>query len=112
MATTFADRLQEGIGVAEKLAGNVIEALPPDAADRIEARVTQIVRGARRRWERASDVRDEARIAIKRHPFAATALAFGLGALLGAAAGRLAGACARDAASRRATPRDDGDIEC
>ena len=27
MATTFADRLQEGIGVAEKLAGNAIEAL-------------------------------------------------------------------------------------
>jgi predicted sugar kinase len=113
MATTFAERLQQGVGLAEKLADSAVEALPPDGAERIEARMHDIARRARRGIERASDARDEARITIKRYPFAATGFAFGVGALLGVAAACLAGACARSAVSSVARSSDeDRDVEC
>lgn len=111
MTTTVAERLRQGAGYIDRVVSNVREPLSECAAD-VDAGLARAVRQARRGMERASDVRDEARIAIKRHPFAATALAFGIGALIGVVAGRLAATCTRDAAAmRNAAQRNEPDFE-
>ena len=111
MATTVAERLQQGAGYVEKLADNARGVLPEDVAEQIGTRMAQIGRRARHGLETASDVRDGVRIAIERHPFAAIALACGVGALFGVVVGRLAAGCDRDGAPT-APQTDDADVEC
>jgi hypothetical protein len=112
MATRFAEQLHQGMGIAETLVEAAREALPPDAATRIDESIGRAVRRARRGVERATDVRDEARMVIKRHPFGVTALALGVGTVLGVAVGRLAGRCAARAEPPSTGTAVEDDIEC
>ena len=109
MSTTFAERWQQGVEFAEKLVEDAREVLPEGTAGDVEKRVAGVVRRARSGLERASDARDAARIAVRRHPFAATAAAFGIGAMVGVAVGRLAEACA--ARTRSTTPAAPVDVD-
>jgi ElaB/YqjD/DUF883 family membrane-anchored ribosome-binding protein len=106
MATGFTQQSQHGIGVAEKVAEAVREGLESNEGC-IEESVSRAARHARHGVQRASDVRDEASLVIRRQPFKAMALAFGVGAILGVACGRIS------RARVRTTPRtEDVDIEC
>jgi ElaB/YqjD/DUF883 family membrane-anchored ribosome-binding protein len=112
MTTTVAGRLQQGAGCVAELANDAYEVLSDGMAGQIGTRMSEIGRRARRGLETASDARDEARMAIKRHPFVAIAIACGVGALVGVAVGRLASANGRDGAPAAAPQSDDVDIEC
>ena len=110
MTTTVAERLRQGAGYVDRLVNDARQALPGEAAAQIDASVHRVTRRVRRGLETASDVRDEARIAIKRHPFAVTALAFAVGTLIGVALGRVASTCARREV--HGATAGDVDIEC
>jgi hypothetical protein len=111
MTTTFAERVQQGVGFAEKLVGEARQVLPQERADQLDASVARAVRRAQRTLERASDTRDGVRMAIKRRPFAATAFAFGMGAMFGVVAAQLANSCRRETASGEPA-HDEIDVEC
>jgi hypothetical protein len=110
MTTTVAERLRQGAGFVDRLVSEARQALPDDTAAQIEAGLNRATRQARRGLESASDVRDEARLAIKRHPFAVTALAFAVGTVIGVTLGRVASTCARKEPA--GSTASDIDAEC
>jgi ElaB/YqjD/DUF883 family membrane-anchored ribosome-binding protein len=109
MTTRFADPVNQGVAIAETLAAEARKAIAEHSPE-LDAQLARAMRRARRGAERAADVRDGTRLAIKRHPFRAVALMFGAGALVGLAIGRFT----RTRPSPAAPPQPAGeyDIEC
>lgn len=108
MTTTVAERLRQGAGYVDRLVNDARQALPDGAAADVDAGIARFEHEVRRGMERGADVCDDVRSAIKRHPFATTAVAFGAGAVIGVAAAWLAGACARVTAP---AARTDGEMD-
>ena len=72
----FAEQQIAGVG---REASRLKEAV----TDVVEETILDAKRAARRSYRAAEDIVDEAAHTVKRHPWRAVALAFGLGALIG-----------------------------